>query len=399
MARARTAHAAAVLAASAAGAALLVVAPLEGELTAALLIMIACVAFGGLALALGDAASAWLCPTDGDRARMLEAGTRVRGARSVSAAGLGVTLLVCVPWLGWLPLAFFAASTGQILTLDRRIARSSRPENAVAFSLVFTVGTIAAGVPLTGGPASPLMVWVVLPAALMASRFRRVVVVVGCLWCLLVLSGTTVAFDTEAFLRDPTLLLVTAALLLGVAACSLALSENEMQFRIQSRFDHLTGLLNRSALATRMADLHSTATATAGTVAVALFDIDLFKQINDVHGHDRGDEVLKQTAEVLQRESRSADQVYRLGGEEFAVILPDTCLDEAVRVAQRLREAVSDSRPGGVDVTVSAGVCAGVGAATAWEALYRRADAALLEAKRAGRNRVLPAPDGSPAGR
>jgi diguanylate cyclase (GGDEF)-like protein len=324
---------------------------------------------------------------------MIEAGTRVRGARSVASAGLGVTLLVCVPWLGWLPLAFYVVSMVQVLTLDRRIARSSRPENAIAFSLVFTVGTIAAGVPVTGGPASPLMGWLVLPAALMASRFRRVVVIVGCLWCLLVLAGATVAFDADAFRRDPTMLMVTGALLLGVAACSLALSENEMQFRLESRFDHLTGLLNRSALATRMADLDNT----AGRVALVLFDIDLFKRINDVHGHDHGDEVLKQTAQVLMRESRSAaDQVYRLGGEEFAVVLPDSSLDEAVRVAQRLREAVARSRPGGLDVTMSAGVCAGTGSEARWEVLYRRADAALLEAKRAGRDQVVTAPDSDP---
>jgi diguanylate cyclase (GGDEF)-like protein len=392
MARARVARAAAVVAATVAGAVLLVVAPLERQMTAALLIMLACVGFGSLAPALGEVASAWLCPTDGDRARMIEAGTRVRGARSVASAGLGVTLLVCVPWLGWLPLAFYVVSMVQVLTLDRRIARSSRPENAIAFSLVFTVGTIAAGVPGTGGPESPLTVWVVLPAALMASRFRRAVVIVGCLWCLVVLTGATVAFDAEAFLRDPTMLVVTTALLLGVAACSLALSENEMQFRLASRFDHLTGLLNRSALATRMADLDNT----AGRVALVLFDIDLFKRINDVHGHDHGDEVLKRTAEVLMRESRAADQVYRLGGEEFAVILPDTSLDEAAPVAQRLREAVSRSRPGGLDVTMSAGVSAAVGAETRWEALYRRADAALLEAKRAGRDQVVTAPDGGP---
>ncbi len=388
MARARIARAAAVVTATVAGVVLLVVAPIERQMTAALLIVLVCVGFGGLAPALGEVASAWLCPTDGDRTRMIEAGTRVRGARSVASAGLGVTLLVCVPWLGWLPLAFYVVSMVQVLTLDRRIARSSRPENAIAFSLVFTVGTIAAGVPGTGGPASPLMVWVVLPAALMASRFRRAVVIVGCLWCLVVLTGATVAFDAEAFRRDPRMLVVTAALLLGVAACSLALSENEMQYRLASRFDHLTGLLNRWALATRMAVLDNT----AGRVALVLFDIDLFKRINDVHGHDRGDEVLRQTAEVLVRESRSG-QVYRLGGEEFAVILPDTSLDEAAPVAQRLREAVSRSRPGGLDVTMSAGVSAAVGAETRWEALYRRADAALLEAKRAGRNQVVTAPD------
>jgi PleD family two-component response regulator len=78
------------------------------------------------------------------------------------------------------------------------------------------------------------------------------------------------------------------------------------------------------------------------------------------------------------------------------VVLPDSSLDEAVRVAQRLREAVARSRPGGLDVTMSAGVCAGTGSEARWEVLYRRADAALLEAKRAGRDQVVTAPDSDP---
>jgi diguanylate cyclase (GGDEF)-like protein len=287
------------------------------------------------------------------------------------------------------PLLCFAASTVQILTLDQRIARSARPENWVAFSLVFTGGTIAAGVPVTGGPTSPLMVWLVLPAALMASRFRRAVVVAGTLWSLLLLSAATIGVDPGAFADDPTRVLAAAALLLGVAACSLALSENEMQFRLESRFDHLTGLLNRSALAQRMSELHAAAKASQGTVAVVLYDIDRFKRINDVYGHDRGDAVLRETAEVLIQESRSGDLVYRLGGEEFAVVLPAGSLEVATGVAERLRSAVARRRPAGLDVTMSAGVSVGVGSQTEWEALYRRADAALLQAKRAGRNRVV----------
>jgi len=392
MNRARIAGAAAIALVVAVTGASLVATLTDTPATASLLIIVASVGFGLVVLVLGEPAGDWLCPTDGDRARMLEAGTRVKGARQVASAGLGVTLLVSLPWLGWVPLLCFAASTVQILTLDGRIARSARPENWVAFSLAFTGGTIAAGVPMTGGPSSPLMVWLVLPAALMASRFRRAVVVVGCLWSLLLLSGATIGVDPGAFAEDPTRVLAAAALLLGVAACSLALSENEMQFRLESRVDHLTGLLNRSALAHRMVELHAAATATQGSVAVVLYDIDLFKRINDVHGHDHGDVVLRETAEVLMRESRAGDLVYRLGGEEFAVVLPAGSLEDAAAVAERLRAAVARRRPGDLDVTMSAGVSVGVGDQTQWETLYRLADAALLEAKRSGRDQVIVAP-------
>jgi diguanylate cyclase (GGDEF)-like protein len=91
--------------------------------------------------------------------------------------------------------------------------------------------------------------------------------------------------------------------------------------------------------------------------------------------------------------------VFRLGGEEFAVVLAGSPLDEAAQVAQRLCEAVRAGRPGGLDVTVSAGVCAAAGTETRWESLYRRADAALLEAKRAGRDQVVVVPhDAVPSG-
>jgi diguanylate cyclase (GGDEF)-like protein len=327
---------------------------------------------------------------------MVEAGVRVRGARMIASAALGLALLVGVRWFGVGPLLLFVLSTAQVLTLDRRITHSARPENWVAFSLVFTCGTIAAGVPLTGGPASPLMVWLVLPAALMASRFRRAVVIGGFLWCLLLLAGATVAVDPAGFAAGPTDVLVTVALLVGVTACSLALSENEIQFRVESRFDHLTGLLNRSALAPRVAELHASAVASDGTVAVILYDLDLFKQVNDVHGHDRGDLVLAETAEVLTAASRATEMVYRLGGEEFAVVLPGAGLAEAATLAERHREAVRRRRPGGLDVTMSAGISAGTGADTRWDDLYRRADAALLEAKRTGRDRVVLAADPHP---
>jgi hypothetical protein len=189
----------------------------------------------GLALLLrGDRASTWLCPTGADRTRMIEASARVKGARQVTSAALTLTLIVCVPWFGLAPVLFAAVSLGQMVTLDQRIARSLRPEKYVAASLAFTAGTIAAGIPWTGGPESPLLAWLAIPAALMASRFRRRIVVAGFTWCILLLAVTTIGVDPQEFGREPTGVLVAIALLVGVTACTLALSENEMQFRQQS---------------------------------------------------------------------------------------------------------------------------------------------------------------------
>jgi diguanylate cyclase (GGDEF)-like protein len=357
------------------------------------LTLIACLAL----LARDDRTSAWLCPTDADRTRMLEAGTRVRGARQIASAALVLTLVICIPWFGPVPLLFSVGSVAQVITLDRRIAGSPRPEKYVAASLAFTAGTIAAGLPWTGGPDSSLIAWLALPAALMASRFRRRIVVVGFAWCLLLLLTATVGVDPDGFLRDPTTVLVAIALLIGVTACTLALSENEMQFRRQSRLDPLTGLLNRSALSSAMQQVEARPAATASTVSVVLYDIDHFKLVNDVHGHDVGDGVLLTTARILAADARPGDTAYRLGGEEFALVLLCTDSATAMQVAERHRRAVEQARPSGLTVTISAGVASGEGDEATWESLYRRADRALFEAKRTGRNRVVAAQGHSPS--
>jgi diguanylate cyclase (GGDEF)-like protein len=320
---------------------------------------------------------------------MLDSGVRLRTARTIASAALGITLLICLPWFGWVPLACFALSSAQVLTLDSRIARSKRPERVVAVSLAFTALTIAAGIPFTGGAQSPLMTWLALPAALMSSRFRRAVVVVGVAWSLLLLAVLAVAVDVAGFLSDPTTVLVSTALIVGVTVCSLALSESEIQHREESRFDHLTGLLNRNALAARFGELESQGLSAHETVSVVLYDVDHFKRVNDDHGHDRGDAVLRDIADILRTDSRGFDLVYRLGGEEFAVVMPGVDRDAALLVAERQRIAIAASLPGGLNVTISAGVSARRGEAIAWEALYLGADAALLQAKRNGRDRVV----------
>jgi len=125
--------------------------------------------------------------------------------------------------------------------------------------------------------------------------------------------------------------------------------------------------------------------------ALLLADIDLFKAFNDRHGHLAGDACLRQVAQCLQSHLRHADLLTRFGGEEFAVLLPQSMLGEAIETAERLRAAVQNLRlavPGQLtNVTISIGVTARTGLDTA-DALIGAADAALYAAKHAGRNRV-----------
>ena len=99
----------------------------------------------------------------------------------------------------------------------------------------------------------------------------------------------------------------------------------------------------------------------------------------------------------IRKSLRSFELVYRIGGEEFLVLLPGVALPEAVEVAERVRRAVSDGRPGDLDMTISAGVAAAAGGAMRYAQLFRDADHALLEAKRGGRDRVEAAGDLAPA--
>ena len=158
--------------------------------------------------------------------------------------------------------------------------------------------------------------------------------------------------------------------------------------------DPLTALSNRryfdSSLERELAD----AQARGAPLSLVMGDIDNFKKINDLFGHQIGDEILKMFARVLTDNVHSRDTVARYGGEEFAIILPETRLESAKQLTERMRSqvegmelAVSESGQEIGKVTASFGV-AELGAADDADALIQRADAKLYEAKCAGRNRV-----------
>ena len=159
--------------------------------------------------------------------------------------------------------------------------------------------------------------------------------------------------------------------------------------------DALTGLHNRRYMSGQLANLVKRASLGGDPVAALLVDIDHFKRINDSFGHDVGDEVLREFAVRLATNVRAIDLPCRAGGEEFVVIMPDTALDAAHRVAERLRLHVSGSpfHVAGVQdlmhVTISVGVACTLGAGDTPEALLKRADEAVYEAKAKGRNTVI----------
>ena len=158
---------------------------------------------------------------------------------------------------------------------------------------------------------------------------------------------------------------------------------------LQARTDALTGLLNRRGFETQMAFALALARRSGRPLGLITLDVDHFKRVNDTYGHEAGDEVLHRLARALQTRLRDADVVARLGGEEFVALLPDTDLHSAQYFAQTLIAAFARAEDPVVGrITVSAGVTALRGRDDSDKDMLRRADAALYEAKRQGRNRV-----------
>ena len=171
----------------------------------------------------------------------------------------------------------------------------------------------------------------------------------------------------------------------------------EQNSELEAGRDVLTRLLNRKFLPVVLGKSVDHARSNGASFAVLAIDIDHFKQINDGHGHEAGDMVLQQMASLLTHHTRGGDYLFRLGGEEFLLLLVDTPLAGARRAAEKLcaqvaAEAFHLPRDQTAQVTVSIGVAAFNGHPD-YQTLLRRADAALYQAKHAGRNGVVVAAD------
>ncbi len=159
--------------------------------------------------------------------------------------------------------------------------------------------------------------------------------------------------------------------------------------------DALTGLYNRRYMESHLGSLVEQALSRSKPLTVLVLDIDYFKSINDTHGHDAGDDVLREFAIRVRKSIRGIDLACRFGGEEFVVVMPETDLAVATMVAERLRRRIA-SEPFPIqqgarntEVTISIGIAA-LGSADNAATVLKRADQALYRAKRDGRNRVVP---------
>ncbi len=175
------------------------------------------------------------------------------------------------------------------------------------------------------------------------------------------------------------------------------LRENVRQSIAMAVTDPLTGLYNRRYMVTHGEALVDEAANRGKSLTAMILDLDYFKKVNDEHGHDVGDRVLKEIAARLKRQVRRLDIVCRIGGEEFVVLLPNSDVSVGWRIAERLRKAIAEEpfdvgeKPGELllDLTASIGLSGFENSSDTLEVILKRADEALYRAKNEGRNKVV----------
>lgn len=336
----------------------------------------------------GSYEPSWLCPEPRDRIRLIDMERRLRPVRNLAFGALGVALVASGHWVGWWTLVPLVVAAMAFMLVGRRAEDRPRPELGIAVAWVASVVLIAVSVSLSGGPKSPGLPWLVIPIVTLPARFRLRGVLAGVALTIVALVTVTLGVNADVVVDNPSGLIFSFALIMAVTCLSVALMRSDVDHRNDAVIDPLTSMLNRNALATRVAELTAQAQITRRPVAMIVADVDSFKTINDQHGHAVGDAVLRDLAYRIRAELRAYDLAYRLGGEEFLILLPGADVDHAAEIASRLRSIVQDTELCGLSVTMSFGVGASRDGVFVYDDVFEAADQALYLAKHDGRNCV-----------
>ncbi len=340
----------------------------------------------GLPLVLGGAAISFYLQTGwdtefvpialGNAIRMLAVGCLWQGIRLFEGRRLMVWPLVAVS-LGWVALCLVPAFAANMLA------------RVILVSLINGAFCALAANELRRGRAEdlpsrrPLMAAFVSFAVVMAVRIAV---------------ATIAPFPMGAAPADPIWVGVFVFVVFvhtsfaAILFFAMTREKREAEQRNFALSDPLTGLLNRRAFSDFAERLNRRRSGQRSSIALLVLDLDHFKSVNDRYGHEVGDRMLKAFAEVSEASVRPSDQLFRMGGEEFCFVLPETGQAEAIAVAERIRRAFETGSVRTASGTASATVSIGIATtpyAIAVEVLLAAADAAVYEAKSRGRNRVV----------
>ncbi len=335
-----------------------------------------------------DQQPSWLCPTPEHRERFLDMQERVRTARLVTMMTAVVAIVGCVGQAGWELPVFGSVMLAIVVLGGMHVERRRRPELWVFLTTVLNIQVwVAFAAIAIGGPRTAFPCALAAPVLMVGTRFSSRGIALGAPISFVLVLVCTVAVDPGYVGRHPESLIVPLGLVVVTAAYLLPVVASDVDHRVDSTKDELTGLLNRRALRLRLNEIVEQIGEDHAPVSAIVVDIDYFKLVNDEHGHATGDEVLREIARALRLRLRTFELLYRIGGDEFLLLLPGASASDAFRLAESLHDAILGSRPSGLDVTCSCGVAT---ARTASEVipLIRDADEALYRAKRLGRDRV-----------
>jgi diguanylate cyclase (GGDEF)-like protein len=342
---------------------------------------------GGHVAQLGS----WLVLTNAEREHLLDIVARTVEINKIANPVAAVAIIFSAFWLGWLQLIPLAVGIGAaVISGEVLLPRSQSPGGTSALGPLVLLVCMGLAMVIAGHKilfALPLLAILMFsqPAAFPARIAARVVLIdAGVMTVVAALIGAHEVSDNPSILAFP------VALLGAIAFFGYAIGKSTIHHRGLAAIDPLTGALTRRALQSRVAELEHRRDAAGEPVAILIVDLDYFKAVNDEHGHATGDRVLADVAERLREESRAFDSVYRIGGEEFLLLLVGMDAPTALDRAERIRAAVSEQPLAGMKLTVSVGLATcPSGVAFDYEDLFASADAALLSAKASGRDRVL----------
>jgi diguanylate cyclase (GGDEF)-like protein len=325
------------------------------------------------------------------RERLLDMEERVRRYRLACFGILALALAVggsdSLDY-GWIPLLALGLLGFSIA--DRFMRSSTRPALWIAGAWAALPALLAAAAAVTGGATSPALIWLALPAVTLGFRFEPRGMIVGTVYVLTVFFLAAVVPDPQTAWDQRQMLIAIAALIVSTVILSGALVESDRAHRRRSTLDPLTGLFNRTALEQRLSELDGQPCDPfdGQSHAFLLCDLDHFKRVNDQFGHAAGDAVLQDVAYTMRAALRAGDSIYRVGGEEILVMLPGAGHEDALEIAERLRLAVRERRPVGIEISVSIGAAVAEPGVVDTDDLLARADAALYAAKAEGRDLV-----------
>ncbi len=332
--------------------------------------------------------SHFICRDDQEREWLLDMHRRLEPKVARATAVMAVILLACLPWFD--PLSMVALSIGgAILGLGIRLTGHRQRMEPLVVAWFVAQPFFAATIAINGGEHGPAIAILLVPMLAACGGFPTRLVTVCCAYVAAFMVALGLGIDGGAVIHSPPLLLVPLGMLVTLTIISSAVRQSSFEHQTAAVVDQLTGMLNRTALASRTHELAHQSTLTGEPVGVIVLDIDHFKEINDRHGHQKGDEVLQDLAYRLRHELRAFDLAYRLGGEEFVILVPGATPPDAGSLARQLHASVRAEPLAGVPATISVGVATSpAGTPFDFDDVFFAADAALYEAKGAGRDQV-----------